>query len=87
MKLPLAAQGKKHFRIQLLDIRFAWASSNARLGWIWDLHSVGKKSEAEDFCINNEMAESQFYKSKMFSSQHNCSFFLLLESLHCAYYC
>lgn len=44
-----------------------------------------EESEAEDFCISNEMAESQFYKSKMFVSQHNRSFLLLLESFHCAY--
>ena len=55
-----------------------------RLEWIWELHVRGER-EAEDFCISNEMAESQFYKSKMFISQRNCSFFLLLESFHCAY--
>lgn len=34
-----------------------------RLDWIWGLH-MPEESEAEDLCISNEMAESNFIKAK-----------------------
>lgn len=85
MEIHLAARGKRNFRIQLLDVHLPWLSAGpmrfkSELGTcIW-----WEERETEDFRISNEMAESQFYKSKMFISQHNCSFSRLLESFHCA---